>query len=94
MPGKIPTSFGLNYNDKIKKISFAIPSMQGHSNNIPVNIRIFDIKGRLLGTIIDKKLAPGNYTANMNLFTKMSNATLICRMETTGFLTSIKIVHQ
>jgi hypothetical protein len=65
----IPTSFALNQNypnpfNPTTKITFKIPSWEGYgvSRGVgPVSLRIYDIAGRLLQTLVSDELQPGTY---------------------------------
>ena len=88
---KIPTSFGLSCNGKKGTIAFAIPQVAGFSS-IPVSIRLFDVKGQLLGVVIDGTVNPGYYTAKIGKQVKMATAMVICRMESIGYRSVAKII--
>jgi uncharacterized repeat protein (TIGR02543 family) len=85
---KNPTSFSLN--EKSGTLTFAIPELSGFSV-IPVNIRIFDIQGHKLGCLIDKSMSPGYYSANLRMQGKMAAGIMICRMESVGYINTVKI---
>ena len=86
---KKPTSFNLRCNEN-RTIFFSIPV---HSNisAIPVNIRIFDIQGRLLGCILNKNMTPGYYNLNLGIQNKMARGIIMCRMESLEYRKTIKI---
>jgi uncharacterized repeat protein (TIGR02543 family) len=90
---KVPTSFGLSYNGKSKTITFAIPKIQGFSG-IPVDIRIYDIKGQLLDCLIDKNMGPGYYTASISTQGKTAAGIMIGKMESLGYRSTVKIVSK
>lgn len=60
---EIPTDFSLSQNypnpfNPVTKIRFAIPDVEPHSN---VSLRIFDVLGREIQTLVNEQLNPGTY---------------------------------
>ena len=88
---QIPTSFGMSCNGKAGTITFAVPKVTGYSI-VPVNIRLFDVRGQLLGTVVDKTVSPGYYTAPIGMRVKTATAMVICRMESIGYRSVVKLI--
>ncbi len=67
--GKIPDAFSLSQNypnpfNPSTHFSFRVSSLQHGGSKVA--IQIFDLQGRLVKTIVDQALAPGEYTASWN----------------------------
>ncbi len=90
---KIPKSFGLNFNGKKGTITFAIPEIKGVSK-IPVNIRIFDMRGRLNGVIVNGTFEPGYHTAKIGIRGRGAAEMKIWIMESLGYRKVTKIITQ
>jgi len=88
---KIPASFGLSCNGKTRTIAFAVPKVTGFSK-VPVTIRLFDVRGQLLGVVIDRAMSPGYHAANIGTQMKIAAAMVICRMESPGYRSVAKML--
>ena len=88
---RIPTSYGISYNSHTGIITFAIPKATGFSET-PVRIRMYDARGQLMGTVFDRRVAPGYYNASAGLKGKTAMEMVICRMEATGFSRTVKVM--
>ncbi|MCI0473910.1 MAG: T9SS type A sorting domain-containing protein, partial [Ignavibacteria bacterium] len=71
---EIPPSYSLSQNypnpfNPETKITFSIPSWEGYSFSRGVgfvNIKVFDISGREVGTLVNEHLSPGTYSVKWN----------------------------
>jgi flagellar hook assembly protein FlgD len=88
-----PESFALhpaypNPFNPITTIRFEIPFVQTHSN---ASLRIYDITGRLVETLGDEILEPGNQTIQWNANT-FSSGVYFVRLEAGTFSQSQKLI--
>lgn len=56
-----------------------------------VQLIIYDILGRQVGTLVDRTLAPGAYSATWNA-QNLASGIYFCRMDTRGFRQTQKMV--
>ncbi len=66
----LPTEFGLSQNypnpfNPSTTINFEIPAIIG-SQEISTSLKIYDIRGRLIRTLLNEKLSPGYYSEFWN----------------------------
>lgn len=91
----IPQNFSLSQNypnpfNPVTKIKFNIPvTGQGHALN--VHLRIYDILGREVKTLINKKLSPGSYEVEWNA-SNFPSGIYFYRLKAQGFSESKKMV--
>ncbi len=67
---KIPTEFVLEQNypnpfNPSTTIKYSIPNIE-NQNAIPVQLKVFDVLGREVATLVNKKQSPGNYEVRFN----------------------------
>jgi hypothetical protein len=84
-------SFNLFCNSKTGNVSFAVPKRSGFSK-VPVCIRLYDLQGKLLKTIIDKKVSPGFYTVATDMQGKRAKTFVILIMESTGYRNAVPVL--
>jgi len=80
---EIPTQFTLSQNypnpfNPSTKIRFTIPKA-GAQNNMPVQLKVYDILGRELETLVNESLKPGTYEADFD-GSKYSSGVYYCRL--------------
>jgi hypothetical protein len=71
----------------VTSISFTIPTKS------EVVVRIYDVLGRTVGTILDEQLNMGDYSVNWDA-TNLSSGTYYCVLRANGIAKSLKIVLQ
>ncbi|MCF7811404.1 right-handed parallel beta-helix repeat-containing protein [bacterium] len=86
----LPLTYGLegaypNPFNPVTTISYQLPKMA------QVTIRIYDIQGREITTLVDREVKAGFHRAVWNGM-EMASGLYICRMETGGFCQSRKII--
>jgi uncharacterized repeat protein (TIGR02543 family) len=86
----LPTAFDLSYIGS-SSIRIAVPRLDGYCS-VPVKIRLYDPRGRLLSTLVDKEMQAGYHTVKL---TSGNNALLtwgVCRMDAEKFSKTVKIL--
>lgn len=95
----IPHTFELNQNypnpfNPVTKIKFDVPKMDiiaGTSNEQVVTLRIYDILGREVVTLVNDKLDPGTYEVDWN-GSNVSSGLYFYKMDANGFSATKKMV--
>ena len=87
---EIPEAYRLEQNypnpfNPTTSISFAIVKSG------LVKLRVYDILGRLVATIIDQNLTPGTYKIDFNA-SGLTSGIYVYRLETAGFTDSKKMI--
>jgi len=80
---KVPTEFAFfpvhpNPFNPVTTIRFAVPELTD------VNISIYDIQGRLVESLIDEKLSPGNHSVQWNA-EEVSTGVYFLKLESSDF---------
>jgi hypothetical protein len=84
------TSFGLQYHKS--HIQYRIPDFH---NKVHVNIKLYNIQGKLIKTLVDKAQSSGNYFVKLNSSQhKLAAGVYMCKMEVAGFQRTVKIVNK
>ena len=88
-----PTKFTLfpahpNPFNPVTTIQFSIPNVE---TGYGVSVQIFNITGRLVETLVDEKLTPGNHTVQWNA-TEFSSGVYFVNFQSSGFSKTQKIL--
>ncbi|MCK4353481.1 T9SS type A sorting domain-containing protein [candidate division WOR-3 bacterium] len=77
-------------------IKYAVPGKLPSANKPNVSLKIYDISGRLVNTIINEKVAPGSYTVNWdgksNYGKSLPAGTYFCRLEVGRYKQAKKLI--
>jgi photosystem II stability/assembly factor-like uncharacterized protein len=92
----VPGSFSLSQNypnpfNPTTRIKFNIPGAVGNGRDRSVQLKIYDILGRVVSVLVDGKLAAGSYEADWNALNYPSGV-YFYRLETNGFAETKKMV--
>lgn len=87
---EVPGDFSLSQNypnpfNPSTKINFSIPADDN------VKIKVYDMLGKVVSTIVDEHVRAGNYEVNFNA-SELSSGTYFYKMETSGFTDIKKMV--
>jgi hypothetical protein len=69
--GVLPARFALKQNhpnpfNPITKLTYEIPPAKGDDVSVPVQLRIYDVKGQIVKTLVDDMVKPGRYSIVWN----------------------------
>ncbi len=81
---KLPKSFDLKYYGS--RIHCQVPEIDKKNQ---VSISIYNLQGKLVKTVIEKRLNPGNYSIPIQ---QLPNGMYMCRMETKDFVKTINLL--
>ncbi|MCX6157810.1 MAG: T9SS type A sorting domain-containing protein [Ignavibacteriae bacterium] len=94
----IPSSFSLNQNypnpfNPSTVIRFGIPSLEGYSQRGVgmVTLKVFDITGREIQTLVNESLAPGTYETSFD-GSKLTSGVYFYKLITEGFTETKKML--
>ena len=92
---EVPEEFKLYQNylnpfNPVTKIKFDVKP-KGISEKVNVNLRVFDVTGKVVAVLVNTELAPGTYEAEFN-GSNYPSGVYFCKMENEGFNKSIKIM--
>lgn len=95
----LPLDYGLSQNypnpfNPSTKIKFTIPSVGKH-NAVAVQLKVYDILGTEVATLVDEEKAPGIYEVEFstnNAATSLASGIYIYRIESAGFIETKKMV--
>jgi len=87
-----PASFGISYSTGLSSIRIAVPRIAGYSS-VLVRVRLFDAKGRLMSTLVNKELQAGYYDLRLNEGNNAMPVLGICRMDAKGFSNTVKVMN-
>ena len=91
----IPDKFNLSQNypnpfNPTTKIKFAVPPFEGGKRRMTV-LKIFDILGKEVATLVNEKLLPGNYEVNFN-GNNLTSGVYFYQLKTTNFSETKKMM--
>lgn len=91
---ELPLKFQLSQNypnpfNPVTKIKFSIPSVAG--KDLPVKLKIYDILGREIVTLINQQMRPGSYIVEWNA-SNFASGVYFYRLETSSFVETKKMV--
>jgi len=93
----IPTSYSLSQNypnpfNPLTKISFDIPVCHsGEVRNQFVTLKVFDLLGQEVATLVNEQLEPGTYNVDWNA-SQFTNGIYFYRLKTKGFTDTKKLI--
>lgn len=92
---KLPTGYALQQNypnpfNPITKIRYSVPSVRTHGN-ASVHLDVYDILGRKIATLVNKKQPPGNYSVEFNA-EKLASGIYFYKMQVGNFVETKKLV--
>ncbi|MBN1308879.1 MAG: InlB B-repeat-containing protein, partial [Chitinispirillaceae bacterium] len=87
----LPTAFDLSYNVGSSSIRIAVPRLAGNCN-VPVRIRLYDARGRLLSILVNKEMQAGYYTLTLSSKNNVMPTWGICRMDAKKFSKTVKVL--
>jgi hypothetical protein len=97
----LPSSFVLYRNKpnpffQLTAISYALPGVRGQgsgiSENIPVNLAIYDIMGRLVETLVDERQEPGVYQLQITSSQLPGSGVYFYKLESGTFSETKKLI--
>jgi uncharacterized repeat protein (TIGR02543 family) len=92
VPSALPAAFNFSYSSKSSMFHIAIPGTAG-MGTVPVHIRLFDMRGRLLTTLANLELAPGFYTMIMPQKNRLAyGSCMICCIDAKAFCKTVKVL--
>lgn len=86
---KQSSPFRLSFNNSC--ISYKIPETQKKTH---VTLKLFNVQGKLIYTLVNKDQKAGNYFVNLNNYFKLAKGIYLCHMETVGFQKTIMILSK
>ncbi|MBN1578110.1 MAG: InlB B-repeat-containing protein [Chitinispirillaceae bacterium] len=87
----LPTAFDLSYSTGSSRIRIAVPRIAGYSG-VPVRIRFYDARGRLLSVLVNKEMQAGYHTLTLGSRNNTMATWGICRMDANGFSKTVKVM--
>ncbi|MEO8398365.1 MAG: T9SS type A sorting domain-containing protein, partial [Ignavibacteriaceae bacterium] len=92
--GEIPLSFTLEQNypnpfNPSTKIKYSIPNVETHSN-ASVQLKVYDILGNEIATLVNKQQQQGNYEVNFDA-SKLASGVYIYKLNAGSFISSKKM---
>ena len=96
----LPTEFGLSQNypnpfNPTTTINFQIPKLEG-AQEISTSLKIYDIRGRLIRTLLDEKRSPGFYSEFWDGMSdngvKVSSGIYFYGLKTESYVSSRKMI--
>ncbi len=94
---ELPKNFALfnNYPNPFNpttKIKFVIPAVEtGHAPSLQTELKVFDLLGREVATLINKTMHAGNYEVEFN-GSNLPSGIYICNLQSGSYSESIKMV--
>ncbi len=96
---KLPSQFKLEQNypnpfNPTTKIKYSIPNLE-NQNAIPVQLKVFDVLGREVAILVNRKQSPGNYSVVFNAESAaggLNSGIYYYRLESKGFAITKKMV--
>jgi choice-of-anchor B domain-containing protein len=92
-------TLGQNYPNPFNPstvIPFTIPEIDGSGNGIPVKLTVYDVRGRRIAVLIDRRLGAGDYRVNWNgrdqAGESVESGLFFYRLETPGFSATKRMV--
>jgi hypothetical protein len=88
--GIIPSTYNLGFNKT--RIQYYIPDV---NKNVHVNIKLYNIQGKLIKILVDKAQKAGSHFVDLNSSEhKLAAGIYMCKMEVAGFQKTIKVVNK
>jgi hypothetical protein len=88
--GIIPSTYNLGFNKT--RIQYYIPDV---NKNVHVNIKLYNIQGKLIKILVDKAQSAGSHFVDLNSSEhKLAAGIYMCKMEVAGFQKTIKVVNK
>jgi hypothetical protein len=96
---EIPENFFLSQNypnpfNPVTRIKFGIPQIslnKGGQRGLSTRLSVFDVLGRQVAVLVDKKLAPGTYEIEWNA-ADLSSGIYFCRLSISDYFMSKKMI--
>jgi uncharacterized repeat protein (TIGR02543 family) len=89
--GALPAAFDFSFNPGSSTLKVAIPCKAGYPE-IPIRICLYDVQGRILSVLVDKKMRAGYYYLKLPPGKIRVRMWSVCRMDAAGFDKAVKVV--
>jgi uncharacterized repeat protein (TIGR02543 family) len=85
-----PRQFDFSFNSGSSTMTVAVPYRAGCSE-YPVRICLYDVQGRILSILVDRKMRAGYYHLKLRLGKNRARMWGVCRMYAAGFGKTVKV---